>query len=795
MIKSRNIYNEAQISQAKQLSEKLNIPNEVSLLLLNQGVNEKTADLFFNPKYSDLHSPFLMKNMQKSVFRIFKAIEEKQKITIFCDYDVDGTTACSILFLYFKDLGVDVNYYTPDRHNEGYGLNEAAVNRIVEHGTNLVITVDCGITNAVECKILMDNGIDVIVVDHHECGEVLPDTQYILNPKQEDCEYPYKHLSGAGIAFKLLQGLDNDVAYKNIDYAAVGTISDIVPLDGENRIIAKVGLEKMNKDISFGLGLLREFVLPKSKKIDEYHIGFGFGPRINAAGRMESAEIALDVLLSTEESKVSKAAAFELNELNDTRKSICDKITKQAEAQISKNNILKDIGAIFVMGDWEQGVVGICASRLSNKYSRPVFVFSEKGDEAVCSARSIEQINIHEVLSNFTDYFIKFGGHHMAAGLTIKTKDFDALKNDVNGYLKEYFDQSTFVRTHVYDVELNVSEYNEKFAHDINRLAPYGQKNPKPKLLFRDIEIADKSYFGKNDKNHMKFNVKAKGSAFGAIKFFYSNKDNATKHGHIIGNSNINDYNKKAEIFVDYIEQADIGINTNSIFSLKNTVEDMAKLYYRIDKNEKVVSLNEAVLNIKDKLDGNFFGICIVVDNAYQLEVLQSNDIIKQMISDSKLAFRFDSDYDLPVNAIMFSKKIKTAIKPYEEIIYFGDGELDIEGKRVTRFCIKEIDDKYRAIAKDFFASKQEMGQIFITLKSFVVSKYKFKDEDDVYMRIASKSKISLNKTVSGLIVLKQLGLIEFEKSDMMVVKIIEHSEKKDLEDSQVYYANKNLIG
>jgi single-stranded-DNA-specific exonuclease len=788
MIVRRNSYSQEQMQMANTLSSQLNISKEISLLLINQGITDKEqADEFFNPKYDDMHSPFLMKNMRKAVFRILKAVESKQKISIFCDYDVDGTTACSILYIYFKSIDATVNYYTPNRHNDGYGLNENAVKTIIENKSDLVITVDCGITNVDECKMLMDQGIDVIVADHHECGEILPDTPYILNPKQGDCEYPYKHLSGAGIAFKLLQGLDMNEAYKMIDYAAVGTISDIVPLTGENRTIAKLGLEKMNTDISYGLSLIREFALPKKKRIDEYHIGFGFGPRINAAGRMDSANVALDVLLATKETNKAKKSANMLNELNEDRKKVCDRIMIEAEAQIFKQNLLRKTGAIFVMGNWESGVVGICASRLSNKYARPVLVFSDNGEQAVCSARSIEQIDIFQVLSNFKKYHIKFGGHSMAAGLTIKSSDFEAYSQDVNRYLSENFQQEIYEPKYVYDIKLNCSDFNLKFANNINKLAPYGQKNPKPKLLFENVAFGNKNYFGKNEKIHMKFNVKDKTNSFQAIKFFFSKKDATAKVGNLIGISNISDYSHNAEVFVDYIEQSDIDTKADNVIFIENAIFDMVHAF----SNQNIMDFKQIEKTVTDYINKNSFGMCIVANNHYQLEMIKNSKAIQQLIQSSKLHFRLDGEYNLPINAIIFCDQPNIMLKSYQKMITFDSFESKYSMDK--SIIVKEMMHRYKSVKNEFYADRQTMGQIFVELKKQSQSGKVFNSLNELYNLVSVNSRVDIKKIIFGLLVFKQLDLIDYNKSDNIKVQIINTTKKKDLDDSLIYHTIKNL--
>jgi|GEM_PF-264258 len=790
MIKSRYIYSDSDIEQAQDLGVKIGLPEEIALLLIRQGIRtEEQAKFFFEPKFKDLHDPFLMKNMKSSVLRIKKAIAEKQKISIFCDYDVDGTSACSILYIYLNSLGVNIDYHTPDRNNDGYGMNVPAVEDIVKGGTNLVITVDCGITNISEVELLKQNGVDVIVTDHHECGDELPDTEYILNPKQSDCNYPYEYLSGAGIAFKLLQAICGEKAIDYIDYAALGTIADIVPLTGENRAISKLGLKKMNENISCGIGLLRPFVLPDGKEIDEYHIGFGFGPRINAAGRMDTAHLALSMMLSTKATETAKKAAAKLNKLNEERKEICDAIVMQAMEQIYSENMLSDLGAIFVIGDWEPGVVGICASKIAQRFGRPVLVFAEKGDEAICSARSIEAVNIFDVLNSFSEYYIKFGGHHMAAGLTIKTKDFEELRDKVNVHLKQQYREDVFVPKMSYDVEPKGS-WDDSFAAAIKRLAPYGQENPKPKLLFRNAIIKEKNYFGKIAKSHFKFNLNDKGKPLQAVKFYFSEKDDSIKKADVIGTVNISDFSGRPEIFIDYLEATGIDENMKMpIFAVEKTIENIAKAADNFESKMKDAdSLKDAVNYIKNLTDRTKFGTLVVAEDICQFRLISGNATIKSLVSSGKLMLKIADEYNVPLNAIAFSKSIKNISKPYNQIIVFGQkSDYDFQHRRVKAFFTKELLNSYKMSAETYDVSKEELGRIFVFLKTIFKQKITFRTFRDLYGRIAKELRISFEKSVCAVRILEELDLIDFEKSDIIIGKIIVHEDKKDLEASEVF--------
>jgi single-stranded-DNA-specific exonuclease len=798
MIKSRNIFSDSEIELSHNLARDVDLPNEIALLLVKQGIrNKEEAHFFFNPKYDDLHNPMLMKNMEQSVVRINEAIDKNQKITIFCDYDVDGTSACSILFLYFMSINVNIDYYTPDRNNDGYGMNLTAVETIIKSGTNLVITVDCGITNNEEVDMLEKSGVDVIITDHHECGETLPNTEYILNPKQYDCNYPYEYLSGAGIAFKLIQGLCGKNAMDYIDYAALGTIADIVSLTGENRAIAKLGLEKMNNNISCGINLLRPYVLPDKKQIDEYHIGFGFGPRINAAGRMDTAHLALTALLATKPTEQAKKAAAKLDKLNEMRKSMCEEIIMQAEEQIFSKNMLSEPSAIFVMGDWEPGIVGICASRLTKKYSRPVLIFAKKGDEAVCSARSIEAVNIYDVLNNFSDYYIKFGGHHMAAGLTIKEKDFNELKDKVNKHILEQYRENIFIPKATYDIELKGEKLDEKFAKGIKKLAPYGQENPKPKFLFRDVIIKEKNYFGKQVKAHFKFNIKNQGKPLSAVKFYFSKKDDSIKTADIIGSVNISDFTGNPEIFIDYLESASIdGSMPKPIFAIEKTIDNIVEAYdnYETKINNSLL-LNDAVTYIKNMTQRSRFGFCVIIDDEFKFDLLINNEEIKKIILEGKICFKLEDEYNIPLNSIGFLNKPEKLIKPFKEIVVFNKSNFskNIKNKKLKAFIVKEVLKKYKLNAKEYFPNKEDMTKIFVVLKSLFESKQKFKSFEELYNVITNKTGLSIKKVISGVKILDELNLIDFEKSDIIIGKIVNHNEKKDLEASKIYFALKEF--
>lgn len=496
----------------------------VAALLCCRGIDTPTAaKRFLHPGPEQLIDPFLLPDMNEAVERIKRAISTHEKVTVFCDYDADGTTGGSALYLYLKNAGADVRIMTPNRHKEGYGLNPAVVEQIAALGCTLIITVDCGITNVDETQIARSLGIDVVITDHHECGDVLPDTPYIINAKRPDSIYPDANLAGCGVAFKLIHALSTLAeAMRYIDLIAIGTITDIVPLLGENRVIAHMGLEKMRKNPSAGVAALAQASGINLEDIASFGISFGLGPRINAAGRMDTAEVAIDILKSTKPSALLSQNAQQLCALNDARKKDVEEILADAEAMVDACGYHSDPAILLAHESWNAGVIGIAAAKIAEKYTRPCVLFGGQ-DSLVGSARSIEGINIYEVLSVFSDRYEKFGGHSQAAGLTIVPEILDDLRRDVCAYIKEQYDESAFVKLKLYDMALTTGEITRELVEDLKRLEPFGQSNEKPAVAVLGAALKSPRFVGKNEKPHLKFAIVQKGRKQDAVAFYYKN--------------------------------------------------------------------------------------------------------------------------------------------------------------------------------------------------------------------------------------------------------------------------------
>jgi len=538
-------------SLAKDLAYSIGCSEVFAQLLINRGYFDKdSAIAFLNKSEEVLHSPFLLNDMEKAVERIRHAIDNKEKITIYGDYDVDGVTSVSILYLYLESLGANVEYYIPSRKNEGYGMSNEAIAKLAQNGTSLIITVDTGITAIKEIDYARELGIDVVVTDHHECTDFIPNAVAVINPKRHDTTYPFANLAGVGVVFKLLCAIQArhfqlsvlkatmEVAQEYADLTAIGTIADVMPIIDENRIIVAYGLEKAEKTHNVGLAMLIKlcrngegkatFSKQKTKKrISSGFVGFTLAPRINAAGRISDASIAVELFLSKSEQKAEKYA-LELCEINKERQFTENKIVEEA-INIVENTELSEKSVIILDNEnWNHGVVGIVSSRISDKYGVPSILISFEGNEdpfspeaiGKGSGRSINGMNLVEALSTCSDLLEKFGGHELAAGLTVKRKNLEELKQRLTKYADDCFKDITLERVLEIDTELTSDDFTLDLAKEISYLEPYGVSNPTPLFIARNMCIEDIIPVGMN--KHLRIILSNNGYDFSAMLFSVS---------------------------------------------------------------------------------------------------------------------------------------------------------------------------------------------------------------------------------------------------------------------------------
>ncbi len=535
--------------KARRLVRSLNVSPIMADLLVKRGLDTpEKASAFMKPTLKDLHDPFLFPEMDKAVGRIRRALKNKERITVYGDYDVDGITSISVMLHYFDHIGCKADYYIPDREDEGYGLNAEAIENIYQKGCDLLITVDCGITSVEEAERCKELGIDLIVTDHHEPQETLPDCVAIVNPKVGN--YPFRMLAGVGVALKLVHALlGNDHFFSTIDtyigITALGTVADIAPLVDENRIIVARGLEELNRRRHIGLYELYQVSGLEKQRIEASHIAFNLGPRINATGRINEPQIGVKLLMTRSQSEAI-ALAQKMNAMNDERRAIEEAIFNEALDYIDKHVDLATERMIIVQGrNWHHGVIGIVASRLTQRFHRPSMVLNLEDDGiAKGSARSIDDLNLFEILSRYKKFFLKFGGHEMAAGLSMTAENVAPFVRAVNEELSTY-DESCFYRKVVYDLTVDARALHFDFLDEMNRLEPFGVKNPRPLLHFKQMKVAQRRAVGKQ-RDHLKLTLVKDGRSLDAIGFRMIDEDFPISEGEVldlVGHLERNEYN------------------------------------------------------------------------------------------------------------------------------------------------------------------------------------------------------------------------------------------------------------
>ncbi len=488
------------------------------------------VEQYMHPNKKYLNDPFMFSDMQRSVDRINDAIDKKEKIVIYADYDCDGICAAVILYKALHAKTDNVESFIPHRIDDGYGMNIKRIEEIASKGARLIITVDNGITALEEIEAANKNGIDVIVTDHHEPLESVPEAYSIIDPKLENESYPFNELCGAGIALKLSQalGIERDLYDELLSFAAIATISDVMPLTDENRVIVSIGINNLKHNLNKGLVTLINTAKLQSDKITAGNISFQIAPRINASGRMQDASIAFKLFTSNDEEEI-KELSEKLDLLNEERKNIETDIEDKCDEIIDKYSLLENQNVIFVsIPNAHQGVVGIAAGKITEKYHRPSVVGGLKDGIITASARSIPGFNIFEALYVGEDLFIKFGGHNQAAGFTIKENDFNTLADRVNEKAISMGISSYLFRTCVYDVIITESSITDRAVKEIEQFAPFGIKNPRPVFKLDDVSIRNISYNGSNSQ-HVRCNILSKSNNISAIAFFatdmFENRD------------------------------------------------------------------------------------------------------------------------------------------------------------------------------------------------------------------------------------------------------------------------------
>lgn len=491
------------------LQQTCNLPKLIATLLAQRGVQTlEDCHLFFKPTLQDLHDPYLMKDMRNAVKRIEYAMQQNENILVYGDYDVDGTTAVSLVYTYLSTIYPNVATYIPDRYKEGYGISTQGIDFAADNDFSLIIALDCGIRSVDKVQYAKEKGVDFIICDHHLPGDEIPDAIAVLDPKQKDCNYPYKELSGCGVGFKLIQALHEkrsgkvEDLWQSLDLLATSIAADIVPITGENRILAMKGLEVLNNFPRLGL---KHFIKTEGK-FTIADVVFKIAPKINAAGRIEQGISAVQLLTSQNENEVVEKH-YLIENFNSQRRDLDKNITQEALEQIDELNEYNRATTVVYNENWHKGVIGIVASRLIETYYRPTIVFTKSGEVLAASARSIKGYDIYKALDACKEHLIQFGGHKYAAGMTLAPENYQKFKDAFENFVSKTLPEECKEPQILIDVEVNFSELNnQQLLNLLNRMEPCGPENMTPVFLTKNIKAVFPKLLG-SDKTHLKFYV------------------------------------------------------------------------------------------------------------------------------------------------------------------------------------------------------------------------------------------------------------------------------------------------
>ena len=544
---------------AKELGDKLNMSPILTQLLIRRGITtESAAKRFFRPQLADLINPFLMKDMDIAVDRLIDAMGRKERILVYGDYDVDGCTAVALVYKFLQQFYSNIEYYIPDRYDEGYGVSKKGIDYAKETGVKLIIILDCGIKAIEEIAYAKQQGIDFIICDHHVPDEVLPDAVAILNPKREDDPYPFKHLCGCGVGFKFMQAFakNNGIPFSRLipllDFCAVSIAADIVPVVDENRILAFHGLKQLNQNPSIGLKAIIDICGLSNREISMSDIIFKIGPRINASGRMENGKESVDLLVEKDLSAALNASKH-INEYNEQRKDIDKQMTEEANQIVARLESQKHRSSIVLYDEnWKKGVIGIVASRLTEIYFRPTVVLTRDGEFATGSARSVTGFDVYSAIKECRDLLVNFGGHTYAAGLTLKWDRVKDFRQAFQKYVEEHIQPEQTEANLNIDAQIDFKDITKRLHNDLKKFSPFGPGNPKP--LFCTLNVYDygTSKVVGREQEHIKLELVdskssnvVKGIAFGqsasaryikskrSFDIAYTLEDNVFKHNAI----------------------------------------------------------------------------------------------------------------------------------------------------------------------------------------------------------------------------------------------------------------------
>ncbi len=649
----------------------LNISTIVKELLIKRGIdNTEEARKFLEPKLEDLHDPFLFPDMEKAIERIEQAIQNRERILVFGDYDADGVTSTSLLVEALREKDAYVDYYIPNRFTEGYGPNEAAFRQAKLAEVSLIITVDTGIAAVHEANVAKELGIDLIITDHHEAQEELPNAYAIIHPKLANT-YPFDELAGVGVAFKLAHALLGELPLHLIELASIGTVADLVPLKDENRIIVYYGLKALTSTQRPGLKVLKE-LSGISGTVTEEHIGFGIGPRLNAVGRLQDATVAVELILE-DDMEIATEMAEEVDRLNEERQKLVGDIANEAKKIITDNHFDQQSVLIVAKEGWNPGVVGIVASRLVNTYNKPAIVLGIDAEKGIAkgSARSIPAFNLFENCLEVKDLFVSFGGHSQAAGMTLTIENVDKLRDALNQIASEKLTAEDFIPITPIDMKVDMGTVSMETIEEVEKLAPFGMGNPKPIFQFEQ-EIPNEIRQIGSKLNHLKMNFQKDGTLIDVIGFgkggIFHELSPKSKVA-LVGELGINEWNgrKKMQIMLK-----DLMVKEWQLFDYRGSKHSVKQLAENLD-DRSIVALHFKPLDSEDLWMNETF-------QCYQIE-----DFLTRNMEVEELFI-----VDLPTEIEELEKAL-SRISPKKIYVYFKTSKQSFLSQLPTREHFKQF--------------------------------------------------------------------------------------------------------
>ena len=763
---------EINIEFVSKMSKIFNLDEHLVHLLYSRGIDtQEKLNKFLSPSLTDLHDPFLFEDMQKAVDLIEQHIAKNSKILIFGDYDVDGISASAILIKYFNSVGAKVSNFMPNRYEDGYGLTVETIDKIFSHDKpDLIITVDCGITGVNEVEYIKSLGVDIVVTDHHERGEVLPNC-LIINPKVSEA-YPFKALCGAGVALKLVQALAGiSVASEYLPICAIATIADIVELFDENRTIVYLGLKNIKKAPIGILKMMSECGLNENCKASD--IAFKLAPKINASGRMGSAETSLELYLEENANNIKKLCN-KIFEFNNQRQQLCDKVYNDVKNELKNTNIFKVSAIIMSSPEWDSGILGIVSARIADEYHRPTFLFSQVEDELTGSCRSVNGVNVHSLLSSMDHLLTKFGGHPMAAGLTLKVEKYDEFIRLTNQYVAENLNKVDFLPTKSYDFELDENEITLKLVEDIDRIEPCGHMNSRPIFSFK-LKNAIISSLPKHPQHLVLSYPNFSLLAFNSSDKYFVLSGNTSCN--LLADLSIDTFrnSKKISGIVKSIDYEDIYRPQDNEILL---AEYIKQIVYPIDGTYTFNNYNrDQLIRLLVDMEKNVYGTLIVANdyNTYInfKSIYDSNNIFRNRV--------MTVDDETGLNTIILAPTNFDSFNTFSRIIFLDPvlnmGYLSALQKATkSTVYLPHSAEGVSNLLKNIDLSRNEFGRYFrliqFAYENKITGYYCYNFFKNILQKIKDKANYSYLQFFVCLQVFKELNIINTNEADTEIVKL-----------------------